>query len=83
MSVCPPSRMEVSQSLRVSGKGALWGPWAWEEPLEQKTGGPSTGLEAPSASGPCSPTVCQTRSQSLLIWLDKGAPTRPLRVLRA
>lgn len=64
VSKCPPSRMEASQSLRVSGKGALWGPWAWEEPLEQKTGGPSTGLEAPSASGPCSPTVCQTRSQS-------------------
>ena len=44
--------------------GALWGQWAWEEPLEQGTGGPSTGLEAPSASGPCSPTVHQTRSQS-------------------
>ena len=43
VSVCPPSRMEASQSLRVSGKGALWGPWAWEEPFEQGKGVPAQG----------------------------------------
>lgn len=43
VSKCPPSRMEASQSLRVSGKGALWGPWAWEEPFEQGKGVPAQG----------------------------------------
>ena len=43
VSKCPPSSMEASQSLRVSGKGGLWGQWAWEGPLEQGTGVPAQG----------------------------------------